>query len=176
MLEGKAYMRWRSTPLCWLNNVAQVASLHLCPGLLSSDTAVNPPAQSRNFTIKMQQLWTTVSVCQQACNKRVSEWLTYLVGSSRFWSFILAGIICVAWGPEAYGWGSCPLNSDWMKCSCQLEIRKRKYQQVTQSLLEMAKYTFLILHWRLVWESWILTCAVEGSCLGSGTTLCPHTH
>ena len=67
----------------------------------------------------------------------VSEWLTYLLGSSRFWSFILSGMSCVAWGPEAYGWGSCPLNSDWMKCSSQLEIRNSNYQEVTDS-----EYTF----------------------------------
>lgn len=59
---------------------------------------------------------------------RVPDWLAYLDGSSRFWSFILAGIICVAKGPAAYGWGSCPLNSDCMKCSCQLQIKRTEYK------------------------------------------------
>lgn len=128
MLEGKAYRRWCSTLLCWLSNVARVTSLHLCPGLLGSGTASSPPARSIHFTITVQLL--TNNTCQEM-HKHVCDWLTYLVGSSRFWSFIWAGMICVARGPESYGWGSCPLNSDWMKCSCQLEIRKKHNQSVT---------------------------------------------
>lgn len=114
-----AYRQWCSTPLCWLDNVAQVASLPLCPSLLNSGTALNPPFQKRNSTIAftLQHPWINQHI--HACGR-----LTYLVGSSRFWSFIWAGMVCVARGPEAYGWGSCPLNSDWMKCSCQLEIRE----------------------------------------------------
>ncbi len=152
--------------------MAQVASLHLCPGRLSSGTVVDPPAQSRNITIKTKLQLTTLSTCT------VSGWLTYLVGSSRFWSFIWAGMICVARGPEAYGWGSCPLNSDWTKCSCQLEIRKRNYQQVIESVTSennIIHFSYFMKHWRPAQEFCILTCVVEGSCLESGTTLCPRT-
>lgn len=47
-------------------------------------------------------------------NKQDEAILTYLDGSSRFWSFISVGMRRVASGPEAKGFGSCPLNSDWM--------------------------------------------------------------
>lgn len=79
MHEGKAYRRWCSTPLCWLNNGAQVALLPLCPSLLNSGTAVNPPAQNRNFTIKMQLaiLITTASTGQQTCP---CVWVTHISG------------------------------------------------------------------------------------------------
>lgn len=40
--------------------------------------------------------------------------LTYLEGSSRFWSFISVGRMRVAAGPLANGLGNWPLNSDGM--------------------------------------------------------------
>lgn len=54
MLARKACRRWCSTLPCWLNNGAPVASPPLCLSLLNSGTDVNPPAQNRNFIIKMQ--------------------------------------------------------------------------------------------------------------------------
>lgn len=134
MLEGTAYKRWSSTPLCWLYNLAQAASPPRCPSLLDSGTAANPPARSRSFTIS--NVTTTMYRC-------VSESLTYLVGSSRFWSFMWSGMICVARGPEVNGWGSCPLNSDWMKCRCQLEMSKRNYQRAAQSQSHLTMHIFL---------------------------------
>lgn len=76
-------------------------------------------------------------------------------------------MICVGRGPEAKGWGSCPLNSDWMKCSCQLEI---KWPSEFVNQHEGNATQLKRCHCRT------LTCVAEGSCLGSGTTPCPRTH
>lgn len=46
-------------------------------------------------------------------------------------------MICVAWGPAAYGCGSWPLNSDWMKCNCQLRRGKKKKQPISWKWVEI---------------------------------------
>lgn len=61
--------------------------------------------------------------------------LTYREGSSRFWSFMSVGMRRVASGPEAKGFGSCPLNSDWMNWSCQLERSNAERKQNDAKLL-----------------------------------------
>lgn len=79
MLARKACRRWCSTLPCWLNNGAPVASPPLCLSLLNSGTDVNPPAQNRNFIVKMQiaVLITPASMGQQTCQ---CVWATHVSG------------------------------------------------------------------------------------------------
>lgn len=76
-------------------------------------------------------------------DKETNSGLTYLDGSSRFWSFMSVGTIRVASDPSAKGFGNWPLNSDGMNWSCQLsetQIRISKTQRlVLLNMLEINK-------------------------------------